>query len=533
MLYRKFLVLLGCMPFILLGSAGTATEQGAEGGKVKFETHFVQPTITDEHLSSAIDAAEKTATKIVADNVVPGLAISIVHNDKLVFAKGFGLRQVDAADKVDENTVFQLASCSKPLASTVVAALVGEGKITWDSKISDLDSSFEMNDPWVSREITIRDMFCHRSGLPDHAGDVLEDLGYDREQILYRLRFLQSDSSFRSAYAYTNFGLTEAAVAAAKANKLSWEESSEQKLYKPLGMLSTSSRYADFIGRQNKALGHVLVNGKWVQKYKRQPDAQSPAGGASSSVSDMAKWMIMQIASGKYEGKEIVSSSALEETHQPQMKTHFSPLNGLPEFYGLGFNVSYDESGRLRLSHSGAFSMGAATTVVMIPSEKLGICVLTNAYPIGVAESIAAIFTDIALHGKTTQNWLPLFRSIFSDPSTFGVSENKTYDKPKQTEVAAHSDDAYIGKYENEFYGELQIVKTGSGLSMIIGPKKMTFPLKQFDRDIFTYQIESEDLSGLSGLRFDVDANGKAAQVLVENLNQNGQGCFKLAAVAK
>ncbi|MBX9721935.1 MAG: serine hydrolase, partial [Candidatus Obscuribacterales bacterium] len=532
MLYRKLALLSICMPFLLLGSAGTATEQGTEGKKIQFETHFAQPTITDENLSIAINAVDKTAEKIVADNVLPGLAISIVHNDKVVYAKGFGLREVGKADKVDQDTVFQLASCSKPLASTVVAALVGEGKISWDSKISNLDSSFQMNDPWVTREITLRDMFSHRSGLPDHAGDVLEDLGYDREQILYRLRFQQPDSSFRSAYAYTNFGLTEAAVAAAKTNKLSWEETSEQKLYKPLAMKSTSSRYADFMGRQNKALGHVLLDGKWVQKYKRQPDAQSPAGGASSSVNDMAKWMMMQIAGGKYEGKEVVSSAALEETHHPQVKTQFSPLNGLPEFYGLGFNVSYDAAGRLRLSHSGAFSMGAATTVVMIPSEKLGICVLTNAYPIGVAEGIAAIFTDTALFGKTTQNWLPLFRSIFSDPATLGVTENSTYNKPQQSPVAAHSFDAYIGKYENEFYGELQIMKGDNGLSAVLGPRKMTFPLKHFDRDIFTYEIESEDLSGTSGLRFDVDSNGKAAQVLIENLNQNGQGSFKRVAAA-
>ena len=164
-----------------------------------------------------------------------------------------------------------------------MAELVGEGKISWDSRISDLDTEFAMYDPWVTREITIRDFYAHRSGLPDHTGDLLEDLGFTRGEILHRLRYQKPDSSFRSHYAYTNFGITEAAVAAAKAYNIAWEDASEQKLYRPLGMDSTSSRYADFVARTNKALGHVQANGKWVQKYKRDPNSESPAGGVSSS----------------------------------------------------------------------------------------------------------------------------------------------------------------------------------------------------------------------------------------------------------
>jgi len=115
------------------------------------------------------------------------------------------VRDVNSKEPVDADTVFQLASLSKPIGSTVVAELVGEGKISWDSKINDLDPDFEMYDPWVTREITIRDFYAHRSGLPDHAGDLLEDLEFTREEILHRLRYQKPDSSFRSHYAYTNF----------------------------------------------------------------------------------------------------------------------------------------------------------------------------------------------------------------------------------------------------------------------------------------------------------------------------------------
>src|SRR5438477_12437605 len=118
-------------------------------------------------------------------------------------------------------------------------------------------------------------------------------------------------------------------------------------------MTSAGSRYANFMARKNKALGHVLVDGKWVQKFKRNPDAQSPAGGVSSSVNDVAKWLRLQLGNGKFDGKQIVDEKALTETHQPNMLTGVSPFTGLPSFYGLGGNVCYDDQGRLRVYHSG------------------------------------------------------------------------------------------------------------------------------------------------------------------------------------
>src|SRR6266536_2349059 len=334
-----------------------------------------QPHVTSEEVTHAVQEVEKLAQKQIDQNAVPGLAIAVVFQNKTVYAKGFGVRDVNTKAPVDADTVFQLASVSKSIGSTVVAELVGEGKITWDSKLSVLDPTFAMFDPWVTHEITIRDMYAHRSGLPEHAGDLLEDLGFTRAEILFRLRYQHPDSSFRSHYAYTNFGMTEGGIAAAKAYGLEWEEAAARKLYKPLGMSSTSSRYADFIARRNKALGHVLVDGQWVQRFKRDPDAQSPTGGVSSSVNDLAKWMRLQLARGKFDGKQVVDEKALAETHHPRMLTGFNPFTQLPTFYGLGWNVSYDPEGRLRLNHSGAFDLGAATYVGLVPNEQLGIVV--------------------------------------------------------------------------------------------------------------------------------------------------------------
>jgi CubicO group peptidase (beta-lactamase class C family) len=479
-----------------------------------------------DQVKAATTELEKLTENEMRTKGVPGIAIAIVFKDQVVFAKGFGVREVGRESPVDADTVFQLASVSKPIGSTVVAALVGEGLLSWDSRISDLDPGFEMRDAWVTREITVRDFYCHRSGLPDHAGDLLEDLGFTREEILHRLRHQKPDTSFRSAYAYTNFGITEGAIAAAKAAGKEWEDLSEEKLYEPLGMTSTSSRHRDFVERKNRALGHVEIDGKWVQKYQRDPDTESPAGGVSSSVNDLAKWMRLQLAGGKFNGKEVVNEKALAETRHPHMLTGFSPLNGLPGFYGLGWNVSYDQEGRLRLSHSGGFDLGAATNVVLIPSENLGVVVLTNAFPFGVAEGLASTFVDYALYGKSTQDWLAVYKNAFSQMLQAEASQVGNYSERPASPAPAAANPAYLGAYSNDFFGEIAVIEKEGRLAIVQGPKKMTFPMTHWDRDTFTYETEGESSLGTAGITFTMGPDGKARRVLVENLNIRGEGVF-------
>ena len=141
---------------------------------------------------------DKLVEQTLKKTGVPGMAIAVVCKDQVVYLKGFGVREAGKEERVDADTVFQLASVSKPMASTVLAALVGEGLIDWDDRVIDHDPGFRLSDPFVTREVTLRDLLCHRSGLPDHAGDLLEDLGYDRAEVLRRLRYLKPASSFRS-----------------------------------------------------------------------------------------------------------------------------------------------------------------------------------------------------------------------------------------------------------------------------------------------------------------------------------------------
>ena len=202
---------------------------------------------TKDKVQVALSKLEEVAQGIIANDGVPGISIAIVFQDEVVYLKGFGVREEGASEPVDADTVFQLASFSKPMASTVAAAIVTEGVVSWDTRIADIDPSFQLEDAYPTAQVTVRDLFSHRSGLPGGAGNELEELGYDRATILQRLRQVKPESSFRSGYSYSNFGLTAGAVAVAKAAGMSWEDAAEAKLYKPLGMSSTSSRYADFL----------------------------------------------------------------------------------------------------------------------------------------------------------------------------------------------------------------------------------------------------------------------------------------------
>lgn len=500
---------------------GLATVVAAGAAFLTAGATAVEPgKVTRAEVDAAIAKLDASAAAEIASGAVPGLAIAVVFKDEMIFARGYGLRDVAAGAPVDAETVFQIASVSKSVGSTVVAALVGEGLISWDSRISDLDPAFALNEPWVTSQVTIRDLYAHRSGLGEHAGDLLEDIGYDREQVLHRLRFLAPASSFRSAYAYTNFGMTEGGVAAAKAYGLDWETASEEKLYTPLGMTATSSRFADFWAHDNKALGHEMIDGKWTHVQQREPDGQSPAGGVSSNVIDLARWMRLQMDEGKFEGRQIVASEPLAETHLPVMLTGLSPLNGLPGFYGLGWNVSYGADGRHKISHSGAFSLGTGTNVNISLDDDLGVVVLTNGSPTGVAEALAATFLDDALHGAPTQDWLSIYKGAFAQLMA-GTIETR-YDNPPAGAVPAAANSAYVGDYANDYIGDASIIEQDGGLALVLGPGDEIFPLTHFDRDTFSYMTPGEGSTGRNGAVFTMGPDGKATDLSLAAFAETG-----------
>ncbi|PRC47071.1 serine hydrolase, partial [Mycobacterium sp. ITM-2017-0098] len=205
--------------------------------------------LPENAVDNAVAALDGMIEDLMSKSGVPGMAVAVVHGGKTVYAKGFGVKNNTLSDeshnRVDPDTVFQLASLSKPISATVVATLVGQNQVSWDTPIVSKLPWFELSDPAVTQMATVGDMFSHRSGLPDHAGDRLEDLGYDRRQVLERLRLLPLDP-FRISYAYTNFGLTSGAEAVAANAGKSWEDLAAETLFRPLGMNATSYQFSDY-----------------------------------------------------------------------------------------------------------------------------------------------------------------------------------------------------------------------------------------------------------------------------------------------
>lgn len=457
------------------------------------------------------DAAVKLDTLVpqwMARTGVPGVAVAVVYRGQTVYAKGFGVRRVDQPDRVDADTVFQLASVSKSVGATVMAAQMpggafssGPTPIDWSTPIESLTPGFELAypDPATNAHLTLGDLYAHRSGLPDHAGDQLEAIGYSRDYILQHLRDVPLNAY--GTYDYTNFGMTAAAQAMADARGVDWETLSENSLYKPLGMTNTSSRYADFAASGDRAWGHVQVGitydtyGQMPAQYQvqippRDPDAQSPAGGASSSANDMARWMTLVLAGGQWQGRQWLSPSALQAalTAWPGGK------------YGYGFNVGTDPMGHPTVSHSGAFDMGAGTTFILWPKSDLGITVLTNAQPRGLAEAIAVAFGEAALGDAPGQapgtDWLafmqglPTFHDLYKPLGKLAGQAPPANPTPPSEPLANH-----VGSYTNTYYGTAQIVldADGQSLDLIIGATPVRYHVYHWDGDTFAFNLRDEN----------------------------------------
>ena len=446
--------------------------------------------LPDNAVDNAVARLDGLAEELMEASGIPGMAVAVVHGAKTVYAKGFGVRDVRGDDPVDADTVFQLASVSKSMAATVVAHQVGIGSIDWDTPLVSELEGFALADPAVTAMVTVGDMFAHRSGLPDHAGDKLEDLGFDRRQVLQRLRLLPL-APFRTSYAYTNFGLTAGAEAVAAAAGTDWEQLSADVLYRPLGMTSTSSRYTDFVARPDRAVAHIRIDDGYRPLYERNADAQSPAGGVSSSVNDVARWLAMVLADGSYDGRRIVEPEALLPALTPQSVSERATEPAMRSgMYGYGFNVGQTSAGRVQLSHSGAFEIGVATSFAILPSADVAIVVLTNATPTGVPETLTAEFMDLVQFGEIRQNWRSLYTAALaslSDPEGELVGR-----QPPADPAAAKALSEYVGVYHNDYWGPATVTEADGALTLALGPD-LVVGLQHWDGDVFSFGLINEN----------------------------------------
>lgn len=446
---------------------------------------------------------------------VPGVAIAVVRHDRPVLIRGFGVRQIGRSEPVDAHTLFPLASLSKPITSTVLAGVVGDGQASWDDPVTTQLPEFRLGPPAIATSVTLRDLLSHRSGLSDHAGDPLEDLGFDRATILERLSLQPLGNRFRATYAYTNVGFTAAAVAVARQQGSSWEELAAERLYRPLGMERTSSRHADFRDAPNRVRPHVRRDDRWDVGPDRNADAQSPAGGVSSSAHDLSR--------------QLVAATALADTHRPLSVSREAsdPSRERSGFYGLGWGVNVSDQGAVQLSHSGAFAMGAATAVFLVPAEKLGVVVLTNAAPVGLAESLGLGVLDLIHTGAVQRDYLTLLQPLMVAAMAQAYPEVPIPAQP----LPPRALQAYVGSYRNAYVGQAVVSRAGAGLRLQLGPALSPYPLSHVSGDTFRYQPPGENGVGPSAVVFAADpAAGPGAAVSrlrIANLDTEGLGVLQ------
>jgi CubicO group peptidase (beta-lactamase class C family) len=398
---------------------------------------------------------------------VPGMAVAIVKDGKVVIAKGYGVRKLGDPTPVDDHTMFAIGSNTKAFTTAALATLVDEGKLSWDDPVYQRLPGFVMYDPYVSHEMTIRDLLTHRSGMGLGEGDLLfwPHSTYTREQIIYKLRFMKPTSSFRSHYAYDNLLYMTAGQIIPAITGTSWDAFMCQFIFGPIHMNDTNVSNSAFKPTDNYAFPHSSrVDGKLQVIQFENLDNVGPAGSINSCASDMAKWVLLQLNHGKFADYDsrLFSEQQSKEMWSPQTILPVGnpppPLAGLKANfadYALGWSLR-DYHGRKLVGHTGGVG-GFVSRVMLAPEENLGVVVLTNAEEGGAFDSILFHILDHYFNLPPT-DWVAAFRSVKD------MQEKDAAKAMKRAEADRVADskpslplDRYIGVYNDAWYGSITI----------------------------------------------------------------------------
>ena len=452
---------------------------------------------------------------------VPGLAISIVKNDSVIFARGYGHRQIGRPDPVDERTVFAIGSASKAFTTASLAMLVDEGTVRWDDKVTTHLHGFQLFDPYVTREMTVRDLLTHRSGLS--RGDQLwygSDLS--RDEIVRRIRFLEPIWSFRSRFGYQNLMFLTAGEIVETVSGLTWDDFVKQRIFAPLGMSASNTSTNDLSHVNNLATPHAKLDGDVVPIGWRNIDNIAAAGSINSNVLDMAQWVRLQLGAGEYADKRIITSGAVKEMHTPQTVIRREGLWDLISrgshflTYGLGWFLQ-DYRDRLVVHHGGNID-GMSAMVAMMPEEQLGVVILTNLNSTVLPVAVMNRVFDLML-GAAQTDWSA---ELLAATEKLEIQAQEQLQEIEEARIAGTSPsldpEAYVGVYvdADSLYGEIEIASEGGKLVARRGPA-VVGDVEHWHYD--TFRVTWRDrMLGESFLRFVLDNEGKVSQVNVQGL---------------
>jgi CubicO group peptidase (beta-lactamase class C family) len=406
---------------------------------------------------------------------VPGMAVAIVKDGKTLVAKGYGVRKLGDPTAVDEFTTFGIGSNTKAFTTAALATLVDEGKLSWDDPVYQRLPGFVMYDPYVSHEMTIRDLLTHRSGMGLGEGDLLfwPHTTYSRQDVIYKLRFMKPQSSFRSHYAYDNLLYMTAGQIIPAVTGTTWDDYVRQRIFAPLGMNHTDLSTTGYKAGGDYAYPHSRVDGKLQVIPFEDLDNAAPAGAINSCAADMAKWVQLQLNRGKYvdhDGRLFTEQRSKEmwsaQTILPVGDLP-APLAGLKANfadYALGWGLR-DYHGRKLVGHTGGVG-GFVSRVMLVPEENLGVVVLTNAEEGGAFDSILYHVLDYYFHLPAT-DWIAGFKAVKDQ------EEKEAAETMKKAEGARDANskpslplEKYAGVYNDPWYGPITIRMENAGLVM-------------------------------------------------------------------
>ncbi len=426
---------------------------------------------------------------------VPGLSVAIVKDGKVLLAKGYGVRKLGGSTPVDGNTLFGIGSNTKAFTTAALATLVDEGKISWDDPVYQRLPGFQMYDPYVSHEMTIRDLLTHRSGMGLGEGDLLfwPHTTFTRDDIIYRLRFMKPASSFRSRFAYDNLMYIAAGQIIPAVTGKSWEDYIRETILLPLGMNTTNLSNAAFKPGDDYAFPHSKVDGKLQVIDFVSLDNAAPAGSINSSAAEMAKWITLQLARGKFPNRNARLFSEARSREMWSAQTILpagerpGPLAALSSKfadYALGWGLR-DYHGRKLVGHTGGVA-GFVSRVMLVPEENLGVVILTNAESGGAFDSLLFHILDHYLALPQT-DWIAAFKA--ADEKQQREAEEIT--RKQNAGLAADSKpslglEKYAGVYTDPWYGPVTIrMENGKLIFSMDHTPKAVADLQHWQYDTF------------------------------------------------
>ncbi len=435
---------------------------------------LLTPVLTSAQGAAPPPGFDAYVQKVLETFQVPGVAVAIVKDGQVVLAKGYGVRTLGKPERVDSLTRFGIASNTKAFTATALAILVERGKIKWDEPVRTYLPDFAMYDPFVTREITVRDLLVHRSGLGLGAGDLLwwPASTYTRAEIARRLRYIKPATSFRSAYAYDNVLYLVAGQLIEKISGKSWEAFITDELLTPLGMSHSTVRHADAAAGGNVATTHAEVDGVVRIVPPMTSDNTNPAGGINAGAADIARWMITQLDSGRTpDGKRLWSPRSARElwtgvTPMPigTPAAALAPFRANFNLYGLGFGVR-DFRGVKMLSHTGGLP-GYLSEILMLPDQRVGVAVFTNQESSAAFRSITLAVLDHYLNVAPSWDWLGGYKKL-DDQQRASLASATTKETARDTTVRPTLPlGRYATTYTDAWYGDVTVALQDGRLTM-------------------------------------------------------------------